>query len=311
MFAFFKEIEKQIEKENDKIVIKFSNRTDKIKVYLLLLSKIDLLGFRLDNNSYFNISFAVLLEKYFWKKGYYIPKGAHDADKIVVQKKNRIVYTAIFGRKDKLLRPAYIPHNFDFLCYTDDNLKSAIWKVIREKATDKDPVRAAKIYKILSQKYLKNYDYSVWVDGNLRVIGNLNKLVDEYLKDSSLAVFDHMQSYDKRNCIFEEAEALIDMAKIGKKKEDPKKVLRQINDYKKEGYPKNNGLITGMIIVREHNSKDVVKLMEDWWGEICKYSRRDQLSFNYVAWKNNFKIHYIPGDSRDNEFFKRQKHVIK
>ena len=311
MFLFFKEIEKQIEKEKDKIILNFSSFSDKIKVHLFLLTKIDLLGFRLERNNYFNISFLIMIEKYFWKKGYYFPKKINYTDKIIAKKKKRIVYTAIFGGKDKLLRPKYIPHNFDFLCYTDGDLKSTIWKVVRDKPTDKDPVRAAKIYKILSQKYLNNYDYSVWGDGNLIVVGDLNKLVDEYLKDCSFAAFDHMQSYDKRNCIYEEAKTLIELAEIGKKKEDPEMVLRQINAYKKEGYPKDNGLITAMILVREHNDKDVVRLMEDWWSEICKYSRRDQLSFNYVAWKNNFKVNYIPGDSRDNEFFRRQAHVIK
>jgi hypothetical protein len=45
--------------------------------------------------------------------------------------------------------------------------------------------------------------------------------------------------------------------------------------------------------------------MEDWWTEIKYGSRRDQLSFNYVAWKNNLKFNYIEGDSRDNKYFKR------
>ena len=43
--------------------------------------------------------------------------------------------------------------------------------------------------------------------------------------------------------------------------------------------------------------------MEDWWTEIKYGSRRDQLSFNYIAWKNNFKFNYLEGDSRKNEYF--------
>ena len=30
-----------------------------------------------------------------------------------------------------------------------------------------------------------------------------------------------------------------------------------------------------------------------------------QLSFNYVAWKNNLKFNYIDGDSRNNDYFIR------
>ena len=74
--------------------------------------------------------------------------------------------------------------------------------------------------------------------------------------------------------------------------------------YIKEGYPSNNGLITSPIIFRKHNEKDCIETMEEWWTEIKHNSRRDQLSFNYVAWKTDFKFNYIPDDSRDNEYFK-------
>ena len=48
-----------------------------------------------------------------------------------------------------------------------------------------------------------------------------------------------------------------------------------------------------------------MKAMEDWWTEIKYGSKRDQLSFNYVAWKNDLKFNYIDGDSRKNEYFER------
>ena len=79
------------------------------------------------------------------------------------------------------------------------------------------------------------------------------------------------------------------------------------------GYPQNNGLITGMVILRRHNEKDCIETMEDWWTEIKYNSKRDQLSFNYCAWKNDLKFNYIEGDSRDNEYFYRdtKPHVGK
>jgi hypothetical protein len=73
-----------------------------------------------------------------------------------------------------------------------------------------------------------------------------------------------------------------------------------------------NGLITGMIILRRHNEPDSIQTMEDWWTEISYRSKRDQLSFNYCAWKNNLNLNYIPGDSRNNEYFINVgKHVGK
>ena len=51
--------------------------------------------------------------------------------------------------------------------------------------------------------------------------------------------------------------------------------------------------------------------MEDWWSEIKYNSKRDQLSFNYIAWKNNFKFNYIPGQTRNNKYFDYIKHSNK
>ena len=48
-------------------------------------------------------------------------------------------------------------------------------------------------------------------------------------------------------------------------KESEELMKKQISEYKKKGYPKNNGLLISMARVRRHNEKDVVKNMEDWW----------------------------------------------
>ena len=42
-------------------------------------------------------------------------------------------------------------------------------------------------------------------------------------------------------------------------------------------------------IVRRHNEDQVINLMSEWWFQINKYSYRDQISFPYVCWKNNFQ----------------------
>ena len=119
-------------------------------------------------------------------------------------------------------------------------------------------------------------------------------------------MFDHNQTIiDARNCIYEEYDAIM---KLGQKnggnyKDSPEIMYNQIKRYLNEGYPKNNGLATNPIILRNHNDSEVIKLMEDWWIEIKYGSRRDQLSFDYVVWKNNFKYKFLRGDSRKNQYF--------
>ncbi len=51
----------------------------------------------------------------------------------------------------------------------------------------------------------------------------------------------------------------------------------------------DNGLTATGIIFRKNNDQQLIKVMEDWWEEIQNNSRRDQLSFCYVCWKNHFE----------------------
>ncbi|MFC1721250.1 glycosyltransferase domain-containing protein [Patescibacteria group bacterium] len=228
------------------------------------------------------------------------------------KQKKIIIYTAIFGGRDRITEPVYLPANADFVCFTDSDIKSDAWEVRKVEPVSESSVRAAKIYKVLPHKYFPDYEYSIWIDGNILVHGDINELINEYLKDVNFAAYDHMKCEDKRDCIYDEAQALQEAAERGRHKNlNFEKLEKQIQRYKEEGYPANNGLIHSAIMLRRHNEPDVIKTMDDWWKEIVNNSRRDQLSFNYVAWKNNFKFVYLPGDSRNNKYFKMVAHAIR
>ena len=95
--------------------------------------------------------------------------------------------------------------------------------------------------------------------------------------------------YDRRNCIYDEAQTILNFGKINSEKEpergikawkdNPESIVNQMNRYISEGYPRQNGLASNGIIIRNHTSSDVIKNMEDWWSEIKHNSKRDQLSF--------------------------------
>jgi len=239
-------------------------------------------------------------------------------------KNKTVIYTAIFGGKDDLIEPAFVPKGCDFVCFTDRDFDSEVWNIRKvEKAFD-DPVRNARMYKVLSHKFLPEYEISIWMDGNLLLRGDVNKLIKKYLADANLAVFNHNQhtkrwkkifwiknTEDNRDCVYDEAKYLITLNEQGKYKDDSELIKKQIEDYRKEGYPEHNGLAVSMVVLRKHNEPDVVKVGEDWWNEIKNNSRRDQLSFNYVAWKNNLNFVYMKGDSRRNKYFLHRKHKIR
>jgi len=229
-----------------------------------------------------------------------------------------VIYTSIFGNYDDIIEQK-LSSNWDWKYFSEENSLPLY----------SDNTRNAKRFKILPHRYLQDYEYSIFIDGNMKVIGNIDELVDKYLSDSNVAFFSHSQNkLDPRNCIYDEYNAMIhfgnrNTSECAKKektvfdcdgrcrdeypyyhyKDDPNVMNKQIQNYAYSGYPKDNGLITAMVILRRHNEKDCIQTMEDWWTEIKYNSRRDQLSFNYVAWKNKLKFNYINGDSRDNEFF--------
>lgn len=87
---------------------------------------------------------------------------------------------------------------------------------------------------------------------------------------------------------------------------------KQIEIIKEANYPPENGLISAAVLIRKHNDSTVIKVMEDWWYFVKNYSKRDQLSFNFVAWKHNFKYDILKGDIREgNEYFKLlNRHIL-
>jgi len=221
-----------------------------------------------------------------------------------------VIYTAIFGKRDILLEPELVPKGVDFICFTDNRFDSDIWKVINIKPpVSNDLIRSARKIKILPHEFLNGFDVSIWVDGNIVVRGDVNEAVSKYLKNHNMAVYNHNYTKgDTRACIYQEARALIDMGRKGKIKESEQIIKEQISVYRDVGYPENNGLLSSMILFRRHNEKEVKEVMNLWWEQIVKFSNRDQLSFNYAAWKNDFSFLYINEDSRSNSYFYQVKH---
>jgi len=226
--------------------------------------------------------------------------------------KERIVlYTAIFGKKDNLITPKYIPANCDFVCFTDQPLRSRVWQVRRVDSTEADPTRSARKYKILAHQFLPEYRTSIWVDGNVLVGGDVNELVRDYLADANMAVIDHAKSKEIPLCSLKEhEERLLSMERVGKHQEDPELIKRQGDAYRTLGYPDNTGMAWTCVLLRRHNEPGIVLAMEAWWEELVRWSKRDQMSFNFIAWKTGLHFNYIPLDGADNSYFKRVNHRL-
>ena len=219
------------------------------------------------------------------------------------KKNKKVIYTCITGGYDKIIEPKYISEGFDYVCFTDnDNLKSDIWDIrpLPDETSGLTQVKKQRYIKTHPHVLFEEYDFSIWVDGNVEIKGNLNKFIETNdTKDCSIFVPTH----PSRNCIYLEEKAVLSIRKDKKENTRP-----QMERYKSEGYPKNNGLLQSNILLRKHNNNDCITLMNEWWDEIKNGSHRDQLSFNYVSWKHpEIMVTYLDKKIYDSEWFNWHK----
>ncbi|MEA2019484.1 MAG: glycosyltransferase, partial [Campylobacterota bacterium] len=239
-----------------------------------------------------------------WKNEAILPTIAKNIESYMhISKKNtKVVFTAIFGNYDNLKNPEYVNSDWDYVCYTDNkNIKSDIYTIKYVEPVFSESVRNARMIKVLPHLFLIGYEYTLWIDGSVRLRGhNIKNLIKEMkLKNNYIFIHEHI----KRDCIYDEAMACL---LIGKDKEQD--ILKQMKYYFRNGFPDKNGLVESAQILREHNNSKTIKLNETWWKVLNDYSFRDQLSFNYAIWKENLSYGRMQGVQWQDKYFKMLKH---
>lgn len=202
------------------------------------------------------------------------------------QKRNKkVVYTVITAGYNFLLSYRYRKEDWDYICFTDDEtlIKNGhnFWKILPIANLQLEDTKKSRYPKILAHEVLKDYDYSLYVDGNIELISDtVYEKIENFIKSGvKMAITDHYS----RICIYEEAKIC---ALAGK--ELPENIIEQVKIFQQQGFPRNYGLKENNIIYRKHNDKEIKKIMEQWWYWVKNYSKRDQLSLMYVLWKNHY-----------------------
>jgi len=164
----------------------------------------------------------------------------------------------------------------------------------------------AKIYKILSHKYL-DCDISVWVDGNIFLKIPVEQLVKECLKDSDMAVFQHNHSKD----INQELK-WIKYVWRSRDRKVYEEAIKQTEYYKEKELTSSAKMAMCGMIIRRH-IPIVKSFNEAWWAEICMRGQRDQLSFPIVLQQfPELKINYIKQNIKNSSYtyYETHKHFI-
>jgi hypothetical protein len=217
-----------------------------------------------------------------------------------------VVFTAITGAKRDQLRPIVAPADsngrpIQYVCFTDiaDLTIPAGWEIRAPRWKHRDPRRTSRWHKIMAHAAIgEETKHSLWLDGSMQLLVNPWNLVDELLADREIAIFRHHE----RNCVYHELEMCLRLHR-----DNPKPMQTQIDRYREEGYPPRRGLWETAAVLRAHTPA-MRTFNELWWREVEYGSVRDQLSVNYVAWKQSVSAAYFPGTAFSSPNFKFYPH---
>jgi hypothetical protein len=218
-------------------------------------------------------------------------------------KKDIVIYTAISGNYDSLKEPKIVSDKCDYVCFTDKPLKSKVWQLRKFDETLSDNTRTSRRVKILPHKYFSEYKYSVWIDANIVIKRDIISLIYNlfFKKKEKMALFRHPS---KRSSIIDEVNRCIILKKDGKEI-----MQEQVRNYFNAGFPNIvNEFPATFILFRKHNENKLKLVMEDWWEEVSRYSKRDQLSLPFVLWKHNFGVYLIDQNPIFLNYFKLKSH---
>jgi hypothetical protein len=195
------------------------------------------------------------------------------------------VYTCIIGDYDHPQEPLFKPSNVDYILVTDNPLPSTgAWQVMDVRTIKGIPAlddcRVSRYVKLHPHLFLDNYDYSIYIDGNIKSVGDMRYLIHCLNQHGFVS---NLHRY--RDCIYEELEECVRLSL-----DNPQTMWEQLESYRSAGMSEHYGLIETNMIVRDQHNPICIEIMEKWWQEIIKYSRRDQLSLPFALWKMGIPV---------------------
>lgn len=223
------------------------------------------------------------------------------------------VYTCIVGNYDDLKQPKVIDKQCDYFYLgfdKPDYLGVYQWIDIapyleREKL---DCTRANRYCKLHPHLFFTDYKYSIYLDGGFEIRESIAGLVRK-IGNVGLGLYGKGHSGD----VDTYGEAVFRLITETMSGDDRSVVIKQMEKYAREGFPRNFGSSHNAVVAREHNNPDCIRIMDTWWNELMNECRRDELSFFYSVWKNGFHsedIGNLGWTLRDTPEFKELGHNI-
>ncbi|MCC2033418.1 glycosyltransferase domain-containing protein [Microbacterium allomyrinae] len=204
------------------------------------------------------------------------------------------VYTALIGQYDGLIEQSVAAQSTaDFICFTDDpDLTSETWEIRRVKrAFGQDPVRSARLLKILGDDSLDEYDVTLYIDASVLLRRVPEQVVEDWLTDGDDIA---LSTHGYREQLLDEFDEVVRL-----QYDDRSRVYEQLVDYSLDcpEVLESRPLWTG-ILVRRRNPA-VAATMRVWANHVLRYSRRDQLSVLAALRSGDASVRVLQVDNFD------------
>lgn len=182
----------------------------------------------------------------------------------------KVCLVPLFKDYDYLKEPSIISDGWEYYVVSEKEHYSTVWKNLTIEL-GLHPKLSSGLVLTQPHKFIEADVYCV-VGGQIRINTDLNN----YEINKDMLFMEH----PTRDCIYKEA-----MACILLRKDFPEVISSQMMHYLNEGLPTGQGMVQTGVTFRKNNEA-TKRLGTLWFDELKKWSKRDQLSFNYVNWKH-------------------------
>lgn len=219
------------------------------------------------------------------------------------------VYTVIFGNYDHLYEPVTCPDNCSFFCISDRVLprKGSAWKPyelseeLLARMRGMNDTEKNRFLKMMPHLLFPDHKYSVYLDGNIQLVTDPTEFIN-HMPACGVSAHRHVS----RNCVYEEAEAVLAQDKA------PKEGMEKLLAYLRAAeMPEEFGLLECPVLVRCHDQPVCRRLMEEWWELFEQFPYRDQMLLPLVLYRNGMtpdEIDWLGDNVRQSPSFRRYAH---
>jgi Protein of unknown function (DUF616) len=213
----------------------------------------------------------------------------------------RIVYSVITGGYDVPLPARHQEPGLRYILFTDARpRRSAGWDIrpLPPEAQGLGPVLANRWAKFFAHRLFPEARLSLYLDGNLRILGPLAPLFDAFeASGAAIGLSRHPQRHD----VEEEVEACIRLRKFTP--DDLARLDPQLARYRASGLNFAGELTENGAILRDHRHEGLAPAMDLWWQELTSGVRRDQISLPWVRLSAGLPTWFWPNYRIPNPYF--------